>query len=100
MAFSPQRALSRTPPDRGGLRLGWGSVMAAAKRDRKPVSEESGDSDDSDSYFQDNKGPMSKQGDGGIGVKLEDEMNNDHLQKLQEIFEVKFNQKIKYIFTM
>ncbi|XP_071834643.1 cilia- and flagella-associated protein 337-like isoform X2 [Apostichopus japonicus] len=51
--------------------------------------------DNSESSFEsstssenrDNKGTMSKQGDGGIGVKLEDEMNNDHLQKLQEIFE-------------
>ncbi|KAJ8045382.1 WD repeat-containing protein on Y chromosome [Holothuria leucospilota] len=52
--------------------------------------------DESDSSFEssssseirESKGSMAKQeGKEGIGVKLEDEMNNDHLQKLQEIFE-------------
>lgn len=27
---------------------------------------------------------------GSMGARLEDEMNNDHLHKLQEIFEVRF----------
>lgn len=95
MAFSPQRVPSRTPPDRGvGAKYGgWGSVLATASRRREMRAaasddEDSVDSDDSGSYVQDSKGSMPKTADAGIGVKLEDEMNNDHLQKLQEIFEV------------
>ena len=32
---------------------------------------------------------------GNMGAKLEDEMNNDHLEKLQEIFQVKSWTKIR-----
>lgn len=74
--------------------------MAAGsnRRDKRPGSDDDSDySEDSDSFNQESKGSMAKQeGKEGIGVKLEDEMNNDHLQKLQEIFEVTYHSNLEH----
>ena len=57
---------------------------------RSRTSYSDDDSNDSDCDSQGSKTSVAGKQDPGMGARLEDEMNNDHLQKLQEIFEVSF----------
>ncbi|XP_041468554.1 WD repeat-containing protein on Y chromosome-like isoform X2 [Lytechinus variegatus] len=77
---------SHTPDPRGGGGgggAGWRGRSSRMTARSSYVSDD--DSNDSDSDSQGSKTSMS--GKQEMGARLEDEMNNDHLQKLQEIFE-------------
>ncbi|XP_071485402.1 WD repeat-containing protein on Y chromosome-like [Diadema antillarum] len=81
-----------TPEDGSTRRTGAGggggrSSKRSSRPTRSRASYSDDDSDDSDCDSQGSKTSLTGKQDPGMGVRLEDEMNNDHLQKLQEIFE-------------
>ena len=79
-----------TPP--GSVRRAGGGAAGGVGRSsrmtKSRTSYSDDDSNDSDSDSQGSKTSVAGKQDPGMGARLEDEMNNDHLQKLQEIFEV------------
>ena len=98
---SPSRGPSQTPgpqtPDTGSLRPPQGPNSrrngtpgsARSTPSYSPVSPNAQGSKASMHAGGGGRGGGAASEQGSMGAKLEDEMNNDHLQKLQEIFEVR-----------